>query len=183
MHGIIHKALKDMVTEEFGAERWKKIEETANNSGDVYIGMRGYSDDVTYGLIGTATKELGVSVEVCLERFGEYWVLDAAPGSYADLLDATSDNVIGFFENINSLHDRIISTFPRYIPPEFFIKELGDDIYEIHYISTREGLCYFVVGLIKGVGKRFNKAIEIIDFRQLECESGEEWLYTIRVAS
>lgn len=182
MHGIIHNALKSMVIRDFGEARWEKIENAANNSSDVYIGMQGYSDDVTYGLIGTATQELGVSVEACLERFGEYWVLEAAPGSYADILNATSDNIIGFLQNINFLHDRITSTFPNYIPPEFYIDEIGNGLYEVHYVSTREGLCYFVVGLLKGVGKRFKTDLEVVSFRQLECESGEEWLYTIRVS-
>lgn len=183
MHGIIHKALKDMVTEEFGEESWQKIELAASNQGEIYIGTQSYSDDVTYGLIISATKELGVDIDVCLERFGEYWILDAAPSSYADVLNATSSDIIGFFRNINSLHDRITSTFPLYIPPEFSIQELGNDLYEIHYISTRKGLCYFVIGLLKGVGKRFNKTLEVIEFRQLESESGEEWLYTVRVPS
>ncbi|MGJ8690547.1 MAG: heme NO-binding domain-containing protein [Gammaproteobacteria bacterium] len=181
MHGIIHKALKDMVIKEFGIERWENIEAAVAPSSDVYISMQGYSDDVTYGLIGATSQELGESVETCLELFGQYWLLEAAPGSYADILDATSDQLIGFIANINSLHDRIISTFPKYVPPEFYIESLGSERYQVNYVSTRKGLCHFVIGLLKGLGIRFKRELVIESYEPVACESGEEWAFIIRV--
>ena len=181
MYGIIHKALKEMVVRDFGQEKWEKIESEAAQSKEIFVSMQPYSDDIVYALIGAASKELGAPVDECLQMFGRYWILDAAPESYSNILDATGSEIVHFIQNINSLHDRITSTFPDYVPPEFFIEPIGESLYKINYLSTRAGLSPFVVGLLQGLGTRFDTEIDIQKAEQIECDSGEEWAFTVHI--
>lgn len=181
MYGIIHKALKDMVIRDFGEEKWLGIVDNSGVSQDVYLSMQAYDDEITYKLIGSASEVLGAPVDDCLLAFGKYWITVAAPESYGAVLRATGDEIIEFMNNVNALHDRITSTFPKYVPPEFYLEKLGDNLYRITYVSVRAGLASFVEGLLLGLGDRFNCEIDIVSKKQVPADSGEEWKFDIKV--
>jgi guanylate cyclase soluble subunit beta len=98
------------------------------------------------------------------------------------LLDAAGRDMIGFLRNMNSLHDRITSTFLDYVPPEFYIEEEGTT-YKIHYISQRLGLNPFVVGLLKGLGARFGSKVTILDQEEVAVEKGTHTIFTVELTA
>jgi hypothetical protein len=59
------------------------------------------------------------------------------------------------------LHARLGLTFPQLQPPSFDCTEIEDDSLNLHYQSTREGLAPMVIGLVKGLGARFNTEVDI----------------------
>ena len=89
MYGIIHKALKDMVIRDFGEQKGTDIVSHSGIEHDVYISMQTYDDDTTYTLIGSSSEILGAPVDDCLRLFGKYWITEAAPKAYSDVLRAT----------------------------------------------------------------------------------------------
>ena len=148
--------------------------------------MRSYDDQVTYALAGAASDVLGAPVEACLEMFGEYWVLETAAKSYGPLLDAAGRDMIEFLGNMNALHDRITSTFLNYVPPELFVEsegEGGGNLYNIHYVSQREGLTPFVVGLLKGLATRFSNDITILSQTEMPVEQGAHTVFAVEIAA
>ncbi|MEO1186428.1 MAG: heme NO-binding domain-containing protein, partial [Cyanobacteria bacterium J06636_27] len=62
---------------------------------------------------------------------------------------------------LDSLHSRVGVSFPKLQPPSFEAEELEDDTLNLQYHSTREGLAPMVVGLVKGLGKRFDTEVDI----------------------
>ncbi|MDT0595595.1 heme NO-binding domain-containing protein [Glaciecola petra] len=181
MYGLINSALKNMITEKFGDEKWQEVLVTSKVPEDSFLTMRSYDDAITYALVESASIVLGESPETCLELFGEYWVLETASKNYTALLDAAGTNMLDFIKNLNALHDRITGTFLSYIPPEFRVENVGEDLYIIHYISTRKGLTSFVVGLLKGLAIRFNADLDIIDIDNRQVETGTHNAFKIRV--
>jgi guanylate cyclase soluble subunit beta len=125
---------------------------------------------------------LGAPVATCLEMFGEHWVLETASKSYDMLLDVAGHDMISFLGNINALHDRITSTFPDYVPPEFAVEKHGET-YLIHYCSKRQGLTPFVVGLLKGLAVRFNTELTIVSLTELEVTQGAHTRFEIEISS
>ena len=170
-----------MITEKFGEEEWLKVLSASGVSEDSFLTMRSYDDSVTYSLAGAASEVLGAPVETCLEMFGEYWVLETASKSYGMLLSAAGQDMIEFLGNMNALHDRITSTFLDYVPPEFFVEEKGDN-YLIHYVSKREGLTPFVVGLLKGLATRFGNKLEIVAQSHQAVDKGAHTVFEICIA-
>lgn len=181
MYGLINSSLQSMIREKFGDEQWNKVLRTSGVAEDSFLSMRRYDDAVTYDLVGAASEVLGASPEACLEMFGEYWVLETASKSYGPLMDAAGGNLVQFLTNLNSLHDRITGTFVDYVPPEFKVESADGGRHRIHYISKRQGLTPFVVGLLKGLATRFDTELEIYAQQSLPIESGEHTVFEVSV--
>jgi len=181
MYGLINSSLQSMIREKFGEEQWNKVLSASGVPEDSFLSMRSYDDAITYDLVGAASAVLGAPPEACLEMFGEWWVLDTAAKSYGPLLDASGRNLVQFLGNMNALHDRITGTFTNYIPPEFRVESLEGDRHRIHYISKRQGLTPFVVGLLKGLAKRFDSELEFLSQKALPVNSGEHTVFEVTV--
>lgn len=160
MYGLVNKAVKGLVLEQFGEETWQKIRETAQAPDD-YVAMQGYDDSLTYRLVGAAVEVLGVPAEQILHAFGEYWVLKTAAIHYADMMNSTGSNLFVFLQNLDAMHSRIKVSMPNLNPPSFRVKSLGEGLLQVDYFSSREGLLPFVVGLVHGLSKHFDQAVEI----------------------
>ena len=181
MYGLINNSLKGMIIEKFGEEQWQGVLKSSGVPEDSFLTMRSYDDSVTYALAGAASEVLGAPLEVCLEMFGEYWVLETATKSYGMLLNAAGQDMVEFLENMNNLHDRITSTFLDYVPPEFFVEEKGDN-HLVHYVSKRDGLAPFVVGLLKGLAKRFGNEIDILSQTEVDVDQGTHTIFEIKLS-
>jgi len=66
-----------------------------------------------------------------------------------------------FAQNLNNLHERVGSTFSELKPPVFKCTYVTDKSLRLHYYSHRDGLASMVIGLVKGLGKRFDEKIVI----------------------
>lgn len=181
MYGLINNAMQSMIRDKFGDDQWQKILEVSGVPEDSFLTMRSYDDATTYDLVGAAAEVLGVPVEACLNMFGEYWVLETASKAYGPLMDASGDSMVEFLGNMNALHDRITGTFLNYVPPEFEVQDLGDQRYRIHYISKREGLIPFVVGLLNGLSQRFSSDLEIHYQEELDVDQGTHAIFEVSV--
>ncbi len=182
MYGLINSALQSMIREKFGDEQWNRVLEASGVPADSFLSMRSYDDKITYDLAFAASDVLGAPVEACLEMFGEYWVLETASKSYGPLMDAAGSDMVEFLHNLNTLHDRITSTFLNYRPPEFQVEDLDDDRYRVHYVSEREGLTPFVVGLLKGLAVRFDCDLAIVDQQAVDVGQGEHTVFEIKTS-
>jgi hypothetical protein len=182
MYGLIHNGLKSMIVEKFGENQWHKVLSTSGVSEDSFLTMSCYDDSITYSLLGPVSDVLGAPLEACLEMFGEYFILEIATKSYDQLLNATGQDMIEFLSNTNALHDRITSTFHNYTPPEFFL-ETKENHHLLHYLSQREGLTPFVVGLIKGIAKRFDSTVTIISQSEVPSDHGEHTVFELEIGT
>jgi len=171
VYGLINNSLKSMILEKFGSEQWQLVLSESGVPDDSFLSLRSYEDSVTFALVEAASKVLGAPVDACLEMFGEYWVLEVASKSYGPLMNAVGQNMVEFLGNLNALHDRITSTFLYYVPPEFNIEAKGDR-HLIHYISQRECLSPFVVGLLRGLAMHFDCEMTILSQVSVEVERG-----------
>jgi hypothetical protein len=181
MYGLINNALRSMIREQFGEAQWNAVLRTSGVPEDSFLTMRSYQDSVTHDLANAASEVLGAPLETCLEMFGQYWILETATRSYGPLMDAAGDNMVEFLSNMNALHDRITGTFLDYIPPNFQIESIDEERHRIHYISRREGLTPFVVGLLKGLATRFDTPMEIHSVEPQPVDGGAHTIFEVTV--
>lgn len=180
MYGLINSALQDMIREKFGDEQWQRVLERSGVPDDSFLTMRSYDDQVTFDLAVAASEVLEAPLETCLEMFGVYWIEETASKSYGPLMEACGSDMVEFLHNLNTLHDRITSTFLDYRPPEFQVEELADGKHRVHYVSERKGLVPFVTGLLKGLAQRFQCELDILEQRDLEVSAGSHAVFEIR---
>jgi hypothetical protein len=170
MYGLVNKAIEDMVCSQFDEDTWETIKEKANVEDiDYFMSMESYPDDMTHKLVRAACEVLNMSSQDILRAFGKYWVTYTASEGYGEMMDSAGDNLPEFLKNLDNLHARVGLSFPQLRPPEFECTEEAEkEEMELHYRSTREGLAPMVVGLVEGLGERFNTPVDVEHTQQRE---------------
>jgi hypothetical protein len=173
MYGMVNKAIQDLVTSNFGEDKWLSIKEKVGFEDDFFISMQSYPDELTYDLVGAASEVLELEPAAILEAFGEYWILYTAEEGYGEMLALSGSTLSEFLGNLNLLHERITNIMPQLKPPKFSSKEISKNNIELTYESDREGLTSMVVGLLRGLGKRFGKNCQI-NQTEFRADSGKD---------
>ena len=161
MYGLINRAVRQLITQEFGEAAWEKIAAAAGCAGVDFVGMETYPDELTYTLVGCASEVLEVPAEQLLHAFGTYWTKYSAQEGYLELLDMTGDTFEEFISQLDDLHARIALIFPKLQPPSFEFEELEEGHGLLHYYTDRPGLAPMVCGLLEGLAERFGISVDV----------------------
>jgi Haem-NO-binding len=161
MFGLVNKGLEDMVCSQYGEETWEEIKSKAEVEIEAFISMDAYPDDITYRLVDAASVAMEIPATDVLEAFGRYWILFTATEGYGSLMEMAGDNLPEFLQNLDNLHARVGLSFPNLQPPSFLCSALEEESLKLHYYSDRPGLTPMVVGMLKGLGEKFNTDVDI----------------------
>ncbi|PAX54846.1 heme NO-binding domain-containing protein [Brunnivagina elsteri] len=161
MYGLVNKAIEQMVCDRFGEETWQKIKSKAEIEVNAFTSMEAYPDDVTHRLVKAASHVLDLPSADIMRAFGEFWVKFTSEGGYGELMEMSGDTLPEFLQNLDQLHARVGVSFPQLQPPSFESEQIDEETLTLDYHSHREGLAPMVVGLIEGLGERFNTSVEV----------------------
>lgn len=161
MYGLVNRAIEQLVVSVKGESGWLRVCARANVSSDGFVAMCPYHDDVTFRLVEAASAELNTPVAQVLESFGEYWILYTAEEGYGPLLEAAGNDLRSFLAGLNDLHGRVENLFPHMQLPRFKVEDIGQHEYRLRYRSSRSGLAPMVLGLLRGLAKRFEQTIDL----------------------
>lgn len=168
MYGLVNQAIRDMILLNHGEEIWVRVRRRAEVEVEQFEGMEAYPDDLTHRLVKAASVELEEDPESLMRAFGEFWVKYTAAEGYGPLMDMAGSSLPEFLHNLDDLHARVGVNFPHLVPPSFDSEELEEGGMRLHYHSRREGLAPMVIGLVEGLGDRFETPVEV---EQLACRS------------
>ncbi len=171
MYGLVNKAIKDLVINNHGEEKWKEICHLSDHREEDFISMSPYPDKLTFDLVINASKVLDVDANVLLEAFGEYWILYTADEGYGELMEITGSNFVEFLSNLDMLHYRINNIMPELMPPQFSTRNETEHSIELEYRSHRTGMIPMLHGLIKGLGKRFDLIVQVKQIQEKNEEN------------
>jgi hypothetical protein len=161
MYGLVNQAIHDMVCASFGEKTWQAIRLQAEIDVDNFLSMEAYPDDLTHRLVKAASAVLGLSAAEIMQSFGEFWVDYTAKNGYGEIMDMEGDNLPDFLQNLDELHARVGMSFPKLQPPSFDCSEIEADSLTLYYNSSREKLAPMVLGLVKGLGTKFNTQVKV----------------------
>ena len=161
MYGIVNKAIEDLVIENFGEDKWDVIKTKSGVEEDFFISNEPYDDDITFKLVVSISEEMNLPVSAVLQTFGEWWILRTTKDKYGGLMESGGNSLKEFLVNLPIFHNRVMLIYPKLTPPEFKVSNLEENSIKVHYFSERLGLQEFVRGLLSGLGKMYNTAIEI----------------------
>lgn len=179
MYGMVNKAIEDMVISGHGEETWERIKEKAGVDVDVFISSEGYSDDLTYALVGAASEVLGRPADEILSAFGVHWIMKTAQGGYGDLMAAGGRTLREFLINLPQFHSRVSMIFPHLKPPHFDCTEVAERSLRLHYRSHRDGLAPFVTGLLHGLSQQFGTPV-LIEHAAVRAEGADHDEFVVR---
>jgi hypothetical protein len=178
MYGLVNKAIKDLVVTRHGEEKWNEICASAGFEEGDFVGMNAYPDSLTYDLVKHASRILTADANDILEAFGEYWITYTAEEGYGYLMELSGDTFPEFLGNLDMLHLRISGIMPHLEPPQFTTRNVLDQSLELEYRSKRPGLTPMLLGLIKGLGKRFGIECTVKQIEFME-ENGDCHVFLI----
>lgn len=181
MYGLVNQAIRDMILVNHGEESWVRVRQRAEVEVEQFDGMEAYPDDLTHRLVRAASVELGEDPHCLLRAFGEFWVKYTATEGYGPLMEMAGSSLPEFLHNLDDLHARVGVNFPHLVPPSFDAEELEEGGMQLHYHSSREGLAPMVIGLVEGLGDRFETPVEV---EQLACrtQGADHDVFSVRYA-
>lgn len=161
MYGLVNKAVRDFAIQMGGKSAWQSIRTAANLTNDDFIKMQTYDDRVTYDLVEAAAVHFDMDAEYILRGFGRHWILYTGAEGYGELLDFYGRDLHAFIGNLDAMHVRLQAAMPGLIMPRFQSTQQEDGSLLVDYGSEREGLEPMVVGLLEGVGERFEQPVAV----------------------
>jgi hypothetical protein len=161
MYGIVNKAIEGLVITNFGHDKWQEIKHKSGVTEEAFLSNQSYPDKTTFDLARSASEVLQKDIKEILIAFGEYWVLHTGQENYGSLMKAGGNNLKEFLINLPNFHSRVMLIYPNLTPPEFKISNIESNSVHVHYFSTRNGLTYFMYGLLSGLGKMYKVEVEI----------------------
>ncbi|MBN2406115.1 MAG: heme NO-binding domain-containing protein [Elusimicrobia bacterium] len=160
MKGVIVIALKELVVEKFGQDRWEAILKGAGIDQEPMLTAISDVDDMTVmNVVKSLCEVLNVTLQQAADVFGDYWVNVYGKKMY-EVYYARAKNAKEFLKNMDSVHVISTKSMPNAKPPRFKYEDKDDKTMIMHYSSHR-GMIDFMVGLIKGVGKYYGEKLKV----------------------
>lgn len=155
MYGMIHRGIKELVTERCGADAWDQIERELQIGPEHLISAHIYEDALTLRMLQSAADVLETTMHQLMGLFGRYWIRFAERGSYGAIMDFAGKDIVTFLANLDRLHQAVVAAMPGTVVPSFKVTLNQPGRLRVRYTSEREGLEPFVVGLLEGLLARF----------------------------
>lgn len=156
MYGLINKAIKEFITLHHGNEVWEETNRELGLSESQFISMESNPDEVTFRMLDHLSRKTGIPKTELAEQMGEYFLDFAGKEGFGDLLELAGDTLPELLQNLNELHVRVKMLMPDLNPPRFEISDQTENALMLHYYSSRDGFAVFMVGVLKGLFKKFN---------------------------
>ncbi len=160
MKGVIVIALRELVCEKFGKDKWKATLEGAGiHKEPVIMAITDVDDATVLKVVGSLCEVLGITLEQAADAFGEYWVSVYSqkmyPFQYRDVSSARE-----FILKMDSVHASVIELQEDAHPPRFEYDWKDDHTLVMSYQSHRN-LIDFMIGLVRGVGKYYGEELQV----------------------
>ena len=171
MKGVIYLAAKELVTNNFGKDKWEAILKDAGIEKEPLImSTSNVDDDLFFKVVGSIKKILSINDVQLADAFGDYWVNVYSQKLY-DAFYENSKSAKEFLLNMDNVHRIMTQNLQGAKPPHFEYEQPDEKTLIMIYHSDR-GLIDFVVGLAKGVGKYYKENITVrkLDDKRVEIK-------------
>ena len=160
MKGVIALALKELVVEKAGADKWKQALAIAGIDREpMILPVSDVDDQTILDIVNGVCQVLGISLVQVADAFGYYWVNVYSQKMYSKYyagMKTARDLLLG----MDKVHVAMTQTMANARPPRFEYEWKDDKTLIMKYKSHR-GLIDFLVGLIKGVGKFYKENLTV----------------------
>ena len=179
MYGLVNRAIEQLVVSLHGDAGWRGVCAHAQVAADGFVSMHSYDDELTFRLVAAVSTRLNLPAEQVLEAFGEYWITYTATEGYGSMLEAGGDTLREFLGNLNAMHGRVETVFPHLQLPVFRVEDVAPGEYRLYYASNRSGLAPMVIGLVRGLARRYAQPVDV-RLVQAKADVHDEDVFLVR---
>ncbi|MCD6246521.1 heme NO-binding domain-containing protein [candidate division WOR-3 bacterium] len=161
MKGVIAIAMRDMVIDKFGREKWEEgLARAGINKEPMLLPISDIEDSVVLKIVSALCDVLHLSQEKLADEFGDYWVNIYSQKIYASYYMGCN-NAKQFLLKMDNVHVITTKNMLGAHPPRFDYEWEDEKTLIMHYKSSRN-LIDFLMGLIKGVGKFYGENLKVL---------------------
>lgn len=169
MKGIVIDCLKNLVSENFGIEKWNEVMKLSGASPDrKYQINDDVDEELTLKMFAITCQVTGLSFEQACDAFGDYWVGSYIPKLYPEFYTGIKSTK-EFLLKLDHIHASIASRLSDAKPPRHSYGWKGANTLLMSYRSERD-LIELFIGAIKGAAKYFKEEIRV---REIDRQSVE----------
>ena len=169
MYGMIHRAARAYAIERLGEVFWDAFAERHGLTDAAFVVGQAYPDETTFTVIAGLADAMEMSPAAFLQAFGRYWIEFARQGAYANLMSIGGETLPAFIRNLNRLHAGLSVAMPGSQMPSFYVLQDTPQAMRLSYVSQRQGLEPFVLGLLEGLCAMFAVEADIVRVPQDEA--------------
>jgi hypothetical protein len=163
MKGIVFNLLEEVVTQDYGADTWDVLLESACVDG-AYTCMGSYSDEEMNKLVGAASHMLTIPPEEVLRWFGRRSM--SVLGQQYPVFFQNHSSTRPFLLTLNDIiHPEVRKLYPGADVPVFDFDNSSDEALLMVYRSHRK-LCALAHGFIEGAAAYYQESVR---FEQTKC--------------
>lgn len=155
MYGLVNQAVQDYIAATMGADAWNAVRLKAGCTDGEFVPLQQYPDALTFAMVGAACEVSGRQAGDLVEAIGAYWVEFTAQKGYGSLLDQLGTTFPDALANLDAMHVRVALMMPELKPPSFRVTDRRERGLRLAYSSKRAGLAPMVIGLVKGLGRKY----------------------------
>lgn len=159
MKGSVVLGLKEMVTSRFGRDKWDIALKKAGAELKTVLAVSDVDDAMVLRVINSLCEILNIKLPELADLFGDYWINVYTQRTYPTFY-FRSKTAREFLLDVDRIHVELTKTIPNARPPRFEYEWKNDNTLIMRYKSHR-GLIDIVVGLVKGVGKRYKENLRV----------------------
>ena len=63
MYGLIHRAIRDCIKENYGNDAWEKVYRDAGADDSHFVSLQSFPDDIAFGMVAVACDAIPISAE------------------------------------------------------------------------------------------------------------------------
>lgn len=158
-HGSMFFLLKRFIEKEFGAAKWKKLNELAGTSHREYNPHENYPVSEMDAIIYEISQSEKLTVYEVKEKFGESMVPDLM-GMYRKYVDPSwkTFELLEYTEHV--MHKAVRREESKANPPVLNVSRVHDKLLIIDYNSNRR-MASLAVGIIKGIAKYYKESEKV----------------------
>ena len=169
MKGVIVNAMRDLVTSNFGKEKWEEILERAGlDRNATFSVIQDVDEKQVMKTFKSLCEVLNLPPQQAADTFGKFWVTNYVPKLYKSYYRGITD-ARDFLVKLNSIHKQVTQMVSNAQPPRFEYKWRGPNTLVMKYISKR-GLIAIFIGALKGVGELFRTDLKVRQISNDEVE-------------
>ena len=181
MYGVVNLAIEDLIVTEYGEQVWDEIRQTAGvDHIETFVVAQQYPDEVTYALVATISKRLGIPSTETLRLFGRHWIQYTLRNHHGQLLQFAGTTVREFIGNVDLIHANVAASMPGLKVPTIDVEDIQEDHFLVHYRSPRDGFAPMLVGMLEGIALHCESRIEI-EHRHRKSDGADHDIFSVRV--
>ncbi|WP_085899474.1 heme NO-binding domain-containing protein [Kiloniella majae] len=155
MFGMVNRHIIQTIQTTYGEQKWIDIIASIPEIPH-FSQLQQYPDEITFLIIKKSVETLDIDIDLLLETLGRGWIKETADGPWGIYYELYGDTIFTFLNNLDSLHAALGAQLTDLSPPSFLCKHVNADTICVRYMSNRDGLTYFVKGLLKGLCEKFS---------------------------